>query len=179
MKRFTHQTILKSGLFILLVVSSATASRRGDCLYTSWMGVFSCFGPNVTEFPRVDASTRHAVGHIDIIQTNISELPTFSLDEWTNLFTMDIRDNPFLDCDNVFFLRDSIPDVLVVSDCLHQRERSLPKNHLLFLFILLPLCIAAFTSTLLGRKKCKNNRLMPDEYLTKEVERPNFASSIV
>jgi hypothetical protein len=85
------------------------------CINTSWMGVLSCYGWNITEFPTFNRSIRHSVQHMDIINTSLTQFP--DLTDWPNLFSLDIRDNAYIDCAQVLDFQTSFPQLFVLTDC--------------------------------------------------------------
>jgi hypothetical protein len=130
-------------------------------LYTKWMGTLSCYGSNVTTFPRVHTSVRQTVGHIDVIQTNLSTLPHLNGEDWPMLSTMDVRDNAALQCDSVSKLRASLPQVLIASDChsvLSDQKYVIPEDAWSAFIIVLPLVIIGLVGGFWGRNKCKDRK---------------------
>jgi hypothetical protein len=149
------------------------AGARAKCVYTNWMGTLSCYGVNVSSFPDVYEYVRQSVGHIDIIQTNLSELPRLKEEEWPNLTTMDIRDNPTLACERVFWLRDSLPRVLITSDChrsVIERRRTISTDGWAAFIVLLPILIVSVVGALVGRKRCKDKRYNKANILKRKEE---------
>ncbi len=58
------------------------------------MGYFSYYGSTVQNITDTDSAN-----HVDILYTSLTELP--NLYEFPNLMSVDIRDNPMLDCGEI------------------------------------------------------------------------------
>ena len=132
-----------------------------------------CYGSDVTTFPHVHTSVWQSVGHLDVVQTNLSTLPDLQAEDWPKLSTMDVRDNAGLRCDNVFKLRDSLPQVLIASDCqsvLSDQKYSVPKGDWAAFIIILPLIVIGLVGGLWGRKKCKDKEYVKALSVKRDVE---------
>ena len=83
------------------------------CICAKWQNALTCYGRNVSRIPAINATGW--VSHIDLLNTSISNLRDLSL--FTNLYSIDIRDNEFLDCDLVESYMRQRPDLLILTDC--------------------------------------------------------------
>jgi hypothetical protein len=117
------------------------------CHYTSWMDSLSCYGLQITEIPEYDPEVKLNIRHLDILNTSIRHLPSFL--DWTNLHTIDIRDNLWINCTQVLALKDTFH---VSTDCddesgfIDKRE---DKTKLEYYLRIIFLIIAPFPTVLL------------------------------
>jgi hypothetical protein len=80
---------------------SAYSKDCNPCVCNDWANTLSCYGPEVDVFPNV---TGKGISHIDIINTSLTELP--NIRDFPHLFTMDITDNKYIDCNDVIKLKE-------------------------------------------------------------------------
>ena len=105
-----------------------------------------CSGQNVTHFPTLNES--RWVSHIDVLNTNITHVSSFNIDQWVNLHTLDIRDNLLLSCINVSAFQKERPDLIIITDCddniiredIYMYPNTLIYNHW-YLLLLVPLAL--------------------------------------
>ena len=106
--------------------------RVCNCVHD--LGMLTCFGENITEFPKFSSGVKLSTLFLDIINTNITELP--SLKDWSSLEWVTLKRNEYLSCDVIH--KES---VFVDSDCqvgprvYHDVAGELPKHHNLIQFL--------------------------------------------
>ncbi len=96
---------------------SACAALNGTCVNHRWMGVYSCIGEAIEQFPALNYTITREIGHIDIVNTAIKTIPDFNNHSWPNLFTLDIRGNVYVNCSEVLNLQITRVDLIVLTDC--------------------------------------------------------------
>jgi hypothetical protein len=99
----------------LFIIAHHALRLEGACIHSHWMEVLSCCGRDVDLFPAFNETIRRSVTHIDILNTSISQIPNLS--NWYNLFTVDIRDNVYLNCDDIHTFKVTFTQLLVLTDC--------------------------------------------------------------
>ena len=80
------------------------------CSCVHELGMLTCYGENITEFPKFDSEVKLRTLFLDIINTNITQLT--SLKTWASLEWVTLKGNDHLSCDLLH--RES---VFVDSDC--------------------------------------------------------------
>ena len=100
-----------------LVTTLFTCGLAHSCFITVWMGTLTCFGTNVTEFVAFHESSRESVGHMDILNTSLTSMPNLTLNEWPNLYSVNIRYNAFINCSEILDFQHSFPQLLILTDC--------------------------------------------------------------
>ena len=107
--------------------------------------------------------TQSWVSHIDILDTNITQIPSFSVSQWGNLYTIDIGDNNVLSCTKVTTFQRKRPDLLIFTDCDDEINNedintfSYGFFYLLLIiipFALLILCIIIYMKAFCGTNVC-------------------------
>ncbi len=73
-------------------------------------GVLSYYGSTAPNITNTDT-----VNHIDILNSTLTELP--NLYDFPNLMSVDIRDNPMLDCGDILSLKEMMHQLVFTTDC--------------------------------------------------------------
>jgi hypothetical protein len=97
---------------------SAYSKDCDPCVCNDWANTLSCYGPEVNVFPNV---TERGISHIDIINTSLTQLP--DIRDFPHLFTMDIRDNKHIDCNDIIKLKEEATNVIITTDCDDNKDR--------------------------------------------------------
>ena len=84
-----------------------------DCICTKWQNTLTCYGRNVSHIPMFDIN--EWVSHVDLLNTSITDLS--ELLGFAHLYSIDIRDNAFLECDLVGDFMRERRDLLILTDC--------------------------------------------------------------
>ena len=107
------------------------------------MDTLICSGQNITHFP--DLKDSSWVSRIYILDTNITQIPSFSVSQWGNLYTIDIRDNNLLSCTKVTTFQRKRPDLLIFTDCddeiINEDINTFSYGFFYLLLILIPLAL--------------------------------------
>ena len=153
-------------LCLLTFVAFSSSYSCGDCICSDWQNTVTCIGEKVDEIVSLNDYTW--VKHVDILDTNITELS--ALLNWTDIQTMDIRDNGHLDCAIVLEMKYARPDVVIITDCDDidptpiAIESANGEMHLLNLLLLIPSIIIITFVTYLKKQLPKT-----DEYQRAET----------
>jgi hypothetical protein len=120
-------------LFVIFLALVSTTQACDPCICNEWAGILSCYGQNVELFPNV--TNKELISHIDILNTSLTYLP--DLQAFPNLFTVDIRDNKLLSCDEVNKLKECNSELVLTTDCDDKNECltvcvNILKNHMLY-----------------------------------------------
>lgn len=123
---------------MIVLLLALFVSCEGFCHYRNWSHLLTCYGPQTHKFPIFSENIKHDTQHIDILNTSVTELPRFK--EWSQLETMDIRDNSLLPCTEVFKLQHYY---YVTTDCyrLERHNRKTYNYNELYSLLIIPFII--------------------------------------
>ncbi len=98
---------------LLLFTPSCVSYKCGQCICRPWQNVVSCTGENVSQIPYLP-DTRW-VKHVDILNTRINSTDGFKF--WNQLVSIELRDNTFLQCYEIYNLGQKFPNITLLTDC--------------------------------------------------------------
>lgn len=97
-------------IIIMMMVSPLLACE--PCICNWWAGTLSCYGPEISTFPNLTSQARESISHIDILNTSLTDIP--DIQTFTNLLSMDVRDNKELNCHDMRLFKNNI---IFTTDC--------------------------------------------------------------
>ena len=107
-----NRVLMVLSLFTVFGVSWVSGTACNPCICNDWADTLSCVGQEIDSFPNV---TGEGISHIDILNTSLTQIP--DLIKFSELFTIDIRDNRLIDCQDVFDFRNNNTGMIVSTDC--------------------------------------------------------------
>jgi hypothetical protein len=149
----------------ILIATALIRVLHAACIHTPWMAVLSCYGTNVTEFQMFDRDVKNSVTHMDIINTGLTQFPNLTLSDWPNLFSLDIRDNKDIDCEEIRCFQSSYPQLLILTDCDDFTPKILKDNNekkqawIQLLFVLLAVPFLPILTVIYKQKRKRDSQI--------------------
>ena len=128
-----------------------------------------------------DQDIKNSVTHMDIINTSLTQFPNLTLSDWPNLFSLDIRDNDNIDCEEIRRFQYSYPQLLVLTDCDDFTPNILKDNNkkkqtgMQLLFVLLALPVLPILTAIYRQQR---NRLRGAYIKGEAVTQPSLSRTI-
>jgi hypothetical protein len=98
-------------------VNSMYCENNINCFCSKWSKSLICFGEKNNVFPFISIEKRHQISYLEFFDSNITYFPILHENEWPNLEIIILENTPYLNCENITFMKEQNPNILIVSPC--------------------------------------------------------------
>ncbi len=109
----TKSLIMYILLCLLLAAPAIYGFSCSGCICRQFQNLVSCYGRHLTKLPvLIDTKWPR---HLDMLNTSITDIDVVKT--WTNLESLEIRDNADLPCFKIVAFSRNYPQIITISDC--------------------------------------------------------------